>query len=218
MDGRLRPRPDDLFRRRRHPCAGAFARDRRCRSSGVELRLIARNNEVLATKTTGADGRVDFDPGLSRGTGGSAPGLLVGDARRRLRLPQSRPAGLRPHRPRRLRPRRAERARRLRLHRARRLSLGRDGVRRRAAARRNERGQDRPAADAGRQAPRRRRIQAPDRRRPGPRRPRRSPCRCSPTRRRANGRSTPTPIPRGRASATPNSCSRTMCPSGSISR
>jgi alpha-2-macroglobulin len=43
----------------------------------VELRLIARNNEVLATKTTGADGRVDFDPGLSRGKGGSAPGLLV---------------------------------------------------------------------------------------------------------------------------------------------
>src|SRR6202044_436533 len=45
--------------------------------AGVELRLIARNNEVLATKTTGADGRVDFDPGLSRGKGGSAPGLLV---------------------------------------------------------------------------------------------------------------------------------------------
>jgi uncharacterized protein YfaS (alpha-2-macroglobulin family) len=44
---------------------------------GVELRLVARNNEVLATKTTGADGRVDFDPGLSRGKGGSAPGLLV---------------------------------------------------------------------------------------------------------------------------------------------
>ena len=45
--------------------------------SGVELRLIARNNEVLATKTTGANGRVDFDPGLSRGKGGSSPGLLV---------------------------------------------------------------------------------------------------------------------------------------------
>ncbi|MGH6799066.1 MAG: alpha-2-macroglobulin family protein, partial [Roseiarcus sp.] len=45
--------------------------------AGVELRLIARNNEVLAAKTTGADGRVDFDPGLSRGMGGSAPGLLV---------------------------------------------------------------------------------------------------------------------------------------------
>ncbi len=45
--------------------------------AGVELRLVARNNEVLATKMTGADGRVDFDPGLSRGKGGSAPGLLV---------------------------------------------------------------------------------------------------------------------------------------------
>src|SRR5580693_9215608 len=45
--------------------------------AGVELKLVARNNEVLATKTTGADGRIDFDPGLSRGKGGSAPGLLV---------------------------------------------------------------------------------------------------------------------------------------------
>jgi uncharacterized protein YfaS (alpha-2-macroglobulin family) len=45
--------------------------------AGVEVRLIARNNEVLATKSTGPDGRADFDPGLSRGTGGSAPGLLV---------------------------------------------------------------------------------------------------------------------------------------------
>ena len=45
--------------------------------AGVELRLVARNNEILATKTTGPDGRVDFDPGLSRGKGGSAPGLLV---------------------------------------------------------------------------------------------------------------------------------------------
>ena len=45
--------------------------------AGVEFRLVARNNEVLATKTTGADGRADFDPGLARGKGGSAPGLLV---------------------------------------------------------------------------------------------------------------------------------------------
>ena len=44
---------------------------------GVEMRLIARNNEVLAIRKTGADGRVDFDPGLSRGVGGSALGLLV---------------------------------------------------------------------------------------------------------------------------------------------
>ena len=45
--------------------------------AGVELKLVARNNEVLAAKTTGADGRVDFDPGLARGKGGEVPGLLV---------------------------------------------------------------------------------------------------------------------------------------------
>ncbi|MGH6824405.1 MG2 domain-containing protein [Methyloceanibacter sp.] len=44
---------------------------------GVELRLIARNNEVLATKTTDQNGRVAFEPGLSRGEGGLAPALLV---------------------------------------------------------------------------------------------------------------------------------------------
>ena len=48
----------------------------------VELRLVARNNEILATRTTGADGHVKFDPGLSRGLGGLSPGLVVaGDAR-----------------------------------------------------------------------------------------------------------------------------------------
>src|SRR5271165_2511974 len=45
--------------------------------AGVELKLVARNNEVLAVKTTGADGRADFDPGLARGKGGSAPGVVV---------------------------------------------------------------------------------------------------------------------------------------------
>jgi alpha-2-macroglobulin len=45
--------------------------------AGVEVKLIARNNEILAAKSTGADGRIDFDPGLSRGTGGVSPGLLV---------------------------------------------------------------------------------------------------------------------------------------------
>jgi uncharacterized protein YfaS (alpha-2-macroglobulin family) len=43
----------------------------------VELRLVARNNEVLAAKSTGADGHVRFDPGLSRGTGGLAPNMVV---------------------------------------------------------------------------------------------------------------------------------------------
>jgi uncharacterized protein YfaS (alpha-2-macroglobulin family) len=45
--------------------------------SGVELRLVARNNEVLATKKTDTDGTAVFEPGLSRGEGGMAPSLLV---------------------------------------------------------------------------------------------------------------------------------------------
>ncbi|HEV3042442.1 MAG TPA: MG2 domain-containing protein, partial [Roseiarcus sp.] len=45
--------------------------------AGVEVKLVARNNEVLSTKTSDAGGRVDFDPGLTRGTGGSAPSLVV---------------------------------------------------------------------------------------------------------------------------------------------
>lgn len=43
----------------------------------VEVRLIARNNEVLATKKTDALGVAIFDPGLARGEGGLAPGLVV---------------------------------------------------------------------------------------------------------------------------------------------
>ncbi len=43
----------------------------------VEVRLIARNNEVLATLKTDANGYAKFAPGLSRGTGGLAPGLVV---------------------------------------------------------------------------------------------------------------------------------------------
>ncbi|HEY8567185.1 MAG TPA: alpha-2-macroglobulin [Beijerinckiaceae bacterium] len=45
--------------------------------SGVEVRLVARNNEILGTKTTDADGRASFDPGLVRGEGGLAPGIVV---------------------------------------------------------------------------------------------------------------------------------------------
>ncbi len=183
--------------------------------AGVELRLVARNNEVLATKTTGADGRVDFDPGLSRGTGGLAPALAGGDARRRLRLPQSDASRLRSHRPRRRRPRRAGAARRLPLHRARRLSLRRDRLCRGPAARRQGRGQDRPAADA-------RSSSAPTASNTSARRwpirasaAVRSACRWRATRWPEHGRSTLSPIPRRRRSATRSSCSRIMCPSGS---
>lgn len=43
----------------------------------VEVRLIARNNEVLATRRTDAHGRARFEAGLARGTAGLAPGAAV---------------------------------------------------------------------------------------------------------------------------------------------
>ncbi len=101
--------------------------------AGVELRLIARNNEVLATKTTGADGRADFDPGLIAGNRRRRARRRGGDARRRLRLPESHASAVRSHRSRRRRPRCAGGARRVPLYRARRLPLRRDRLCRRAA-------------------------------------------------------------------------------------
>jgi uncharacterized protein YfaS (alpha-2-macroglobulin family) len=44
---------------------------------GVEVRLIARNNDVLATETTDATGAATFAPGLTRGEGGLSPAMLV---------------------------------------------------------------------------------------------------------------------------------------------
>jgi hypothetical protein len=46
----------------------------------VEVRLVARNNEVLATKRTDPQGHIAFDPGLARGEGGMAPALIVASA------------------------------------------------------------------------------------------------------------------------------------------
>jgi alpha-2-macroglobulin len=43
------------------------------------VRLIARNNEVLATAKTDARGYVRFDPALLRGAGGQAPAVLVAE-------------------------------------------------------------------------------------------------------------------------------------------
>jgi uncharacterized protein YfaS (alpha-2-macroglobulin family) len=45
--------------------------------AGVEVRLIARNNEVLATRTTDAAGFAKFEAGLARGEAGLAPALLT---------------------------------------------------------------------------------------------------------------------------------------------
>lgn len=45
--------------------------------AAAEVRLIARNNEILGTAKTDANGAVTFAPGLARGKGGLAPALLV---------------------------------------------------------------------------------------------------------------------------------------------
>ena len=43
----------------------------------VEIRLIARNNEILSTKRTDDAGYVQFDAALTRGEGGQSPALIV---------------------------------------------------------------------------------------------------------------------------------------------
>lgn len=45
--------------------------------ANVELRLVARNNEILATVRSDANGYARFDAGLAKGQGGSAPGLVT---------------------------------------------------------------------------------------------------------------------------------------------
>ncbi len=45
--------------------------------AGAEVRLIARNNEILATRKTDAAGHALFEAGLTRGEGGSSPALLT---------------------------------------------------------------------------------------------------------------------------------------------
>ena len=43
----------------------------------VDVRLVAKNNEILGTKKTDAMGIVKFDAGLARGSDGMAPGLVT---------------------------------------------------------------------------------------------------------------------------------------------
>ncbi|MCD2183085.1 alpha-2-macroglobulin family protein [Rhizobium sp. GN54] len=45
--------------------------------AGVELQLLAKNNEVLGTATTDADGRATFTAGLIRGTAATMPAVLT---------------------------------------------------------------------------------------------------------------------------------------------
>ena len=48
-------------------------------SAGVSVRLMARNNEILGTAKTDANGYVKFDAGLKRGEGGMAPAILIAE-------------------------------------------------------------------------------------------------------------------------------------------
>ncbi len=45
--------------------------------ANAEIRLVARNNDILGTVKTNGDGTAVFEAGLSRGTGGLAPALVV---------------------------------------------------------------------------------------------------------------------------------------------
>lgn len=44
---------------------------------GTEIRLVARNNEVLGSAKTDSNGAAYFEAGLARGTGGLAPAVIV---------------------------------------------------------------------------------------------------------------------------------------------
>ena len=43
----------------------------------ADVRLVARNNEILATRTTDESGHVLFEPGLARGEGGLSPAMVT---------------------------------------------------------------------------------------------------------------------------------------------
>jgi alpha-2-macroglobulin len=45
--------------------------------NGIQVRLLARNNEILGIKTTDANGVAQFEAGLTRGEGGLSPALLI---------------------------------------------------------------------------------------------------------------------------------------------
>ncbi len=45
----------------------------------ANVKLVARNNEVLATAKTDARGYAKFEPGLAKGDGGSAPAVLIAE-------------------------------------------------------------------------------------------------------------------------------------------
>ena len=127
--------------------------------SAVELRLVSRGNEILATRKTDSSGQALFEVGLASGVGGAAPALLAAaELGGRLCVPQPEDAGVRPYRPRRWRPARAQRARCLCVRRARCLPIRRDRLHHRTVARRAGRGGGRRAVDLRGAAARRRGV------------------------------------------------------------
>jgi uncharacterized protein YfaS (alpha-2-macroglobulin family) len=47
----------------------------------AEVRLVAKSNEVLATRRTDANGAAVFEPGLAKGTGASAPAVVIAETK-----------------------------------------------------------------------------------------------------------------------------------------
>ncbi len=119
-------------------------------AANVEIRLLARNNDVLAVKKTDASRRGCLRAGACprrRRPSARHAGRLR--RRRRLCLSQSHAIGLRSDRSRRRGTRAAWCARRLRVHRARRLPHRRDRLCDHAAAQRRRRRRSRCRSDHG---------------------------------------------------------------------
>src|SRR5665213_1671801 len=49
--------------------------------NAVEIRLVARNNELLAVRPTDANGHAHFEAGLTRGEGGLAPAAIIASSK-----------------------------------------------------------------------------------------------------------------------------------------
>jgi hypothetical protein len=49
--------------------------------AAIEVRLIARDNEVLAVRTTDANGHIHFEAGLTRGEGGQSPAAVIASSK-----------------------------------------------------------------------------------------------------------------------------------------
>ncbi|MEZ5926347.1 MAG: alpha-2-macroglobulin [Hyphomicrobiaceae bacterium] len=48
--------------------------------AGATVKLVARDNDILATATSDASGHVHFEAGLARGDGGAAPAILMAES------------------------------------------------------------------------------------------------------------------------------------------